>query len=229
MQLTRSPPFPEGGFLFIAGRRPLCQNSYMRHIIALLQAIIFLGVWTSGLSHVESRQEYFEWSVTARCDPHSLVSGPQNLQFQILFITSPTASPQVSGWMMADAPANTLTSPVRHEWGKPLPEWVSVIFPGPLITGNFYCQQEWADKQLHLSYTRQPQIRLGLSRDGQVTSDELDPINSPMRNTLTVGRSPENPTVYQAGGPGNAPYWIQLSIPIRAQPSASSSVHYQFH
>lgn len=175
---------------------------------------------------VEGVQDSEEFSVWARCDPHSQVTVPQQINIQIAFssgISGPTAVATMSSFGNRSFETRSNT-PL---WGTPQKGWVAFVLEGPPITGNYYCQTDWGNKRVHLSYVPNPKIKMYLSPDGQPTALEMDPALQGSRSTLSIPPAPGSIT-YEAGAGSAAPYWLELAIPVYDSQSTSTTMYNEF-
>lgn len=194
-----------------------------------IYAVGTLAAILAALFHspeVDSVQDSEEFSVWARCDPHSQVSVPQQIWVQVTFgssSTSPTAIATMSSFGSRGLESRS-TTPL---WGTPQKGWVAFVFEGPPIEGNYYCQTDWGNKRAHLSYVTHPKIKMYLSLDGQPTTQEMDPALQGSRSILSIPPTPGS-TTYQAGAGSAAPYWLEVAIPVYDSPSTSTTMYNEF-
>lgn len=171
-------------------------------------------------------QDSEEFSVWARCDPHSQVVVPQNITIQISFSSSASA-PSAIATMSSLGERHFESHTSTPLWGTPQKGWVAFLFEGPPIAGNYYCQTDWGVKHVHLSYEAHPKIKMYLSPDGQPTSLEMDPTLQGNRSTIAIPPA-KNSITYEAGANTQAPYWLELAIPIYDSQSTSTTMYNEF-
>jgi hypothetical protein len=171
-------------------------------------------------------QDSEEFTVWARCEPHSQVVVPQQISIQVAF-NSTASGPTAIATMSALGERRFESRATTPLWGTPQKGWVAFLFEGPPIKGNYYCQTDWGVKHAHLSYVAHPQIKIYLSSDGNPTSTEMDPALQGNRSTVSIPPTAGSIT-YEAGAGTVAPYWLELAIPVYDAQSTSTTMYNEF-
>lgn len=173
-----------------------------------------------------ARDDTLEWSVWAQCPPHLQVMVPQQIQIRVAFSSTPSG-PSATGWITAFGESRFDTTTQKAYWETPEKGWVAFVFEGPPVSGTFYCQTDWGNKSLHLSYVPHPKLKVLLSPNGQPTSTELDHSVEANRTTFLVPPTPGS-TTYRAGTGSAAPYWLECAIPVYDVQSSSTTLFPEF-
>ncbi len=170
-----------------------------------------------------------EFEVGAQCSPHSRISGPTRFMVKFAYL-SKAEGVNVTSFITTELGGGPENIDVLWTgFDIPSKGYVSSIFPGADVKGEFFCQQKEAVKRLQFSYYPSANLKIGLSRNGSPTTEEIDMIDSPKhRSVLDIyPASSETPT-YEVGRGTNSPYWIQISLPIHAPPSLETTIQYGF-
>lgn len=178
--------------------------------IGTLCGLLLLVVYQGGMGFATETQT--EISISARCDPHSEVINPSGVSVRMDFSSTATG-PTATAWMTTRGTVNYDATSTTPHWETPTKGWVSFVFEGPPLSSHYYCQTDWSNKPLHLSYDATPNIRLFLSQDGNTSSREFDTLPTGTRSMLSL-TADETKTSYSAGHNSNNPFWIQIAIPV---------------
>jgi len=118
---------------------------------------------------------------------------------------------------------------IKNQISFPIEGYISSIFDGPPITGEFFCQESGRAKRLNLAYEHYGKFKIYLSRDGDFTKDELNSFADVLpSNYVDVLPTGEFLNIYPAGKGVLDHYWLQMSIPVKAAMLGSSLVRYTF-
>ncbi len=184
----------------------------MKQLLLFFVVLWMLAVLLGRQEEVYSSQNFMEWEVSAQCLPHSDLEVPQRAHIRYAYLPSMDAAAQVQAFLSVDgAPEVALT---RYAWGDPSPGWISILFKGPAVRAHSYCQENQNDKLLSLSYSRKENLQVFLSRAGEVSREELNPLDQFQRSTLHVPAQGSEHSEYSAGEGTSLPYWLQFSTPI---------------
>lgn len=181
-------------------------------LFVYLLVFVMLSKWIAGWArdgHASTAETSL--SITARCEPHSDVVNPTEVGVRMSF-TSSAQGPVASASMNVRGGTTYDSFSTLPHWEAPTKGWVSFVFEGPPLSVHYYCQTDWGNKPLHLSYNRESNIRLLLSLTGQTTTTEID--HQPTDSRTILSLAPNESTAYSAGHGSNNPFWLQVAIPV---------------
>lgn len=173
-----------------------------------------------------SSRNSVEWEMSAQCLPHSDLEVPQRMSVRYSYLPSVDAAAQVQAFLSVDGSPEVASTGYR--WAIPSPDWISVIFRGPSARAHLYCQENRSDKLLSLSYSHKETLRIFLSRAGDISQEELNPLDQFSRSSLQVPAQGNEHSEYSAGEGTSLPYWLQFSTPVNFFSAGETVVKYHF-
>lgn len=179
-----------------------------------------------GFQEAESSYDFVEFEVSAICRSHVLVKGPTSIVIDYLF-TSTASGTELDGFLTTNIGDQVQASSYR--WDFPQRNWFSVLFEGPPVNAQYYCEPSGNSKEVHLSYYRTENFKISLSNTSHLSQSELDPIQSANRSSrMTVPVSQDTNQMYPAGKGSQTPYWLTFSQEMHSSKRMETTVEYKF-
>ena len=142
------------------------------------------------------------------------------------FATSPYGPPKINSVLATlGGVMEERLEPVESQFEIPEGGWVSSLFAGPQVEGQFYCQNLSSHRQLLVTYYPKSDLKVFLAYSPSFSNRELSahPVEG-AGTALTLQPSSALENKYQAGSNTVNPYWLQVSIPINRFLGANSTV-----
>jgi hypothetical protein len=176
-----------------------------------------------------AKVEATTWDTFANCEPHVTIDGPES--FKVRFAPGANTRvgvPEITGFL--SAPGIETQEAKFHNWDAPQKGWHSLVFIGPTVKANYYCDISSPTKKLQLSYNRVKNLHVSVSDQAHVSSHELPTIQTQIKKYGGVTVKPENnnPYTFQAGTDTKTPYWLTFSVPIHSPHNVSTKIRYEF-
>lgn len=170
--------------------------------------------------------ETLDFDVGAQCSAHDEVQNPTSVS--VLFMPTTTrGEPQMSASLSVSG--QPLQTAIDNRWGYPQETWHSVLFEGPAVTANSYCQSAVISKNLYVSYQPVQDVKISLSKEATLSNTELDSVSSMVKKSfLVVKPRPSHGEQYAAGRETNAPYWLTFSVPVHSLHDIQTLLQYEF-
>lgn len=185
--------------------------------------LFFLAALLLPPRWLESRQT-LDFDVVAQCLPHSSMKHPKAMRLR--FANTSTRQGAVFGAFLSidDAPELTAST---NRWDFPDERWLSVLFEGPTVESELYCQTPDSRKALELSYYPHEKTRIFLARTAEFSHEELAGIDDASGTVLEMSAEGPYGNRYRAGQGSANPYWLQFSVPVHSQGSVETSIRYE--
>ncbi len=176
-----------------------------------------------NLQRAESASDSLDFEVAASCLPHSEIDLPSSLQLKYGFVGTAQAS-------SIEATLRTgidLYEPSDAKFGVPERGWVSIIFPGPVIRVNLYCQNIADSQPFYLSADRFSRMRIYLSRNGSFSQEELASSQTIQKSELRVSGSGRYKNEFAFGKDTDQPYWLQFGLSFAEPLSLDGRINFE--
>lgn len=198
-----------------------------RHLNQLLwgtsTVLLFLAALSLPPRWLESR-ETLDFDVVAQCLPHSAINHPEAMRLRFAN-TSTRQGTVLDAFLSVDGAPELGTG--MHRWDFPDEGWLSVLFEGPTVESELYCQDTTARKGLELSYYPQEKTRIFLARAAEFSQEELAGMDDASATVLEMNAEGPHGNRYRAGQGSSTPYWLQFSVPVHSQGSVETAIRYE--
>lgn len=200
----------------------------MKNIFKIVSQLTILSVLIGGFFWIlhnmqssDAASDQMDFEVSAQCLPHSEINIPSFLQMQYGFVGDAQGS-------VVHSLLRTGSEDIPHmafRFGTPQRGWVSMIFPGPAVQANLYCQSSSSTQSFYLSGDRFSRMKLYLSRDGGFSEEELASTQMTQKTELRVTASGESQNQFRFGHNMENPYWLQFAVPVHEPVSLQGNLN----
>lgn len=193
-------------------------------VVAILLATFhFLPVEPSS---VQAASTDLEFDVSADCNPHVDIDGPEFIAVLFFPVTSRSGVGQLSATLFSQG--NDPQASTAQSWDFPQQGWHSVLFPGPPVQARFFCQNALPTRNLAVTYDRSSDAKISLSQTPTISTRELEQTGLVSTAILSVPHDDEQTTFHSAGEGTNTPYWLTFSLPVHSKHNIETTVKYTF-
>lgn len=199
--------------------------------------ILVLGVFGVDLALLNWAQEEMplamantsdalDFDVSARCDSHIQVTGPHSLLVATVFNVTASGT-ELQAFLTPDNGVKEEAE--TYQWGFSDKNWYAILFAGPKVEAQFYCDPSATVKEMDMSYYRGENFKISLGNSKILSNNELDSITATTKTSkIRLSQDPERDQSYSAGKDTLNPYWLTFSQYMHAPERMETTVKYNF-
>lgn len=167
-----------------------------------------------------------EFDVSAQCDSHLQINGPNSLLVSTFFNVMASGT-ELQAFLIPD---NGVKQEAQtYQWGFSNKNWYAILFAGPKVEAQFYCDPSATVKEMALSYYRGENFKISLGNSEILSNDELDSETTTVKTSkVKLSQDPERDQSYSAGKDTVNPYWLTFSQYMHAPKRMETAVKYNF-
>lgn len=174
--------------------------------------------WPHTFAEVSS-----EWEMVALCESHSELTSPQNMNARFAYSSLATGM-QVNATLSFDG-GEEIQSGV-HRFSFPEKGWVSILFDGPSLRNQIFCEDANGPKFFSMNYEKGDAVRLSAGSQNRFSEKELPNSDSPPEPVMPLLPQGEDQNIYEAGHNTAQPYWLQISVPVHSNHNLHTALRY---